>query len=153
MLRQDFGLRGLPEGVARRLLRSAEISLDLAEKKGVWQRCRHFTFVFRGNKLVSTGVNSHKTHPRNLLYAYVNKRQADISWMVGTHSEMSAVLRLGDENPGNLTLVNTRVNRSGFLDYSRPCPGCTDMIIKAGFREVYYTLRSGEFVRMEIDRW
>lgn len=122
----------------------------MAEARGVWQRCRHFTFVFKGQRLLSVGLNSHKTHPRNLGYGYVNKRHSNISWLVGTHSEMSAVMRLEEEDPRGLVLVNTRVNRRGLLDYSRPCHGCLDMITRMGFREVYHTTKEGEFVRMEF---
>lgn len=96
------------------------------------------------------GLNSHKTHPRNLRYGYRSKRQSKAGWTVGTHSEMSAVLKMDGEDCRGLTLVNTRVNRRGRLDYSRPCEGCTDLIRSLGFREVYHTARDGSFVRMEF---
>lgn len=122
----------------------------MAERRGVWHRCRHFTFVFRGYRLLSVGVNSPKTHPRNLLYRYVGRGEVDIAPVVGTHSEMNAVLRLGDEDPRGLTLVNTRVNRNGKLDNSRPCLGCTDMLRRLGFGRVFHTVKGGDFVRMEF---
>ena len=131
-------------------MRAAEASLAMAEIKGVWQRCRHFTFIYRGNRLLSVGLNSPKTHPNNLMYRYKNREDMDISRMVGTHSEMSAVLKMGEVTPKGLTLVNTRINRKGFLDLSRPCNGCLDMITKMGFREVYHTTREGRFVLFDF---
>lgn len=122
----------------------------MAERHGVWHRCRHFTFVFRGQRLVSVGLNSPKTHPRNLLYRYVGRGEVDIAAVVGTHSEMSAVMRLEGEDPRGLTLVNTRVNRRGSFDNSRPCRGCADMIRRMGFKAVFHTVKGGEFVRMEF---
>jgi len=116
----------------------------------VWIRCRHFTFVYRGQRLVSIGLNSHKTHPRSLRYGYKSKRNPDSDWTVGTHSEMSAVLKMGSDDCRGLTLVNTRVNRKGALDYSRPCEGCLNLIASLGFRDVYHTSRDGSFVRMEF---
>lgn len=150
MLREGLGLHRFHEGKARRLLKAAEASLALAERRGVWHRCRHFTFVFRGQRLLSLGLNSPKTHPRNLLYRYVGRGDEDIAPFVGTHSEMNAVMRLEGEATRGLTVVNTRVNRRGLLDNSRPCEGCIDMLGRLGFREVYYTTREGEFDRMEI---
>lgn len=69
---------------------------------------------------------------------------------VGTHSEMNAVLRMERDGCEGLTLVNTRVNRRGKIDYSRPCVGCSDMISRMGFGEVFFSTREGSFERMEI---
>ncbi len=150
LLREGLGIHRFPESVSRILLKSAEASLALAESRGVWLRCRHFTFVYRGQRLVSIGLNSHKTHPRSLRYDYKSKRNSGAGWTVGTHSEMSAVLKMDSEDCRGLTLVNTRVNRKGRLDLSRPCEGCLDLIMSLGFRDVYHTSRDGLFVRMEF---
>lgn len=124
-------------------------SLRLAHRMGVWTRCRHFSFVFDGTRIVSTGTNSRKTHPANLDFRYVNRKYMPISDVVGTHSELKAALRAGMENCRGLVLVNTRVNRNGRLDNSRPCRGCADLIGKLGFLEVYYTDREGKFRRLD----
>lgn len=124
-------------------------SLRLARRMGVWIRCRHFSFIFDGTRIVSTGTNSRKTHPANLDFGYVSRKRKKISEVVGTHSELKAALRAGMEKCRGLTLVNTRVNRNGRLDNSRPCRGCADLIEKLGFLEVYYTDRKGEFRRLE----
>ena len=150
MLREGLGLHRLPEKSARILLRSAEASLALAENRGVWLRCRHFSFLYRGQRLLSVGLNSHKTHPMSLQYGYRSRRASPGGWTVGTHSELNAVLRLGDGECRGLTLVNTRVNRRGRLDYSRPCEGCLDLIRSLSIREVYHTAKDGSFVRMEF---
>lgn len=150
LLRESLGLHRFDKKDARNLLKSAEASLSLAKGLGVWHRCRHFSFVFDGSRLLAVGLNSRKTHPRNLMYSYVGRDNVDISPMVGTHSEMSAVLRMGEDDCRGLKMVNVRVNRRGELDHSRPCPGCVDMIGRLGFEEVFYTNRDGAFVSMEI---
>lgn len=150
LLRESVGLHRFDEGSSRILLRAAEASLALAERRGVWHRCRHFSFLFDGGRLLSVGLNSRKTHPRNLLYSYVGKDGADISPMVGTHSEMSAIRRTRAGECRGATLVNTRINRRGEFDYSRPCRGCLDMMRGLGLREAFYTGADGGFVSMEI---
>lgn len=150
LLRESLGLHRFDEGQARFLLKAAEASLALAESRGIWHRCRHFSFVFDGGRLLSVGLNSRKTHPHNLLYSYVGRDGADISRIVGTHSEMSAVLRMDAAECRGATLVNTRINRRGEFDHSRPCPGCLDMIRSLGFREAFYTDVDGKFVSKEI---
>lgn len=129
--------------------KAKKTSLRLAQRMGVWTRCRHFSFVFDGTHIVSVGTNSRKTHPANLDFPYVSRKSKKISEVVGTHSELKAALRAGMRNCRGLTLVNTRVNRNGRLDYSRPCGGCMELIEKLGFLKVYYTDRKGEFRRLE----
>jgi len=90
-------------------------------------------------------MNSRKTHPSNLLYSYAGRDGSSTSWSVGTHSEMNAVTKADRSCFRGMVIVNTRVNRRGGLDYSRPCAGCMDMIAKMGFKEVYYTTKEGDF--------
>jgi deoxycytidylate deaminase len=64
---------------------------------------------------------------------------------VGTHSELNAVIKLGEEDCSKLTLVNTRINRNNILDHSAPCSGCSDMINQLNFKDVYYCNSNGKF--------
>lgn len=125
--------------------RIIEVSYAIAGKHEFKQRCRHFSFIIDGNRILSIGFNKPKTHPYNLKFNYVNKQKNRISDIVGTHSEMNAVLKHGKENCKNLILVNTRINRNNELDYSKPCVGCLDMIKSLGFKKIYYTNREKSF--------
>jgi deoxycytidylate deaminase len=134
----------------KNLAKAVEISYAFAGKKSLKQRCRHFSFIFDRSRLVSMGVNSCKTHPLNMRYNYVNRYNHRISDFVGTHSEMSAVIKLGESECEGLVLVNTRINRKNELDYSCPCKGCLDMIIKLGFKSVFFTTKEMKFDSMEF---
>ena len=112
-------------------------SMDIASARGVWSRCRHFTFILDGKRIVSFGTNSRKTHPLNLLHPYTNRNMEAISQFVGTHSEMKAILKIGDCR--GLSLLNVRIDRNGRIAQSRPCRGCMSVIRAAGIREVAYT--------------
>lgn len=119
-------------------------SLEFSRHKGVWNRCRHFTFILDGRRIVSFGTNSSKTHPLNLLHPYTNRNMEIISQFVGTHSEMKAVLKLGPENCRGLSLLNVRIDRNGRVSQSRPCRGCMSMIKNLGLSEVLYTDHEGQ---------
>lgn len=125
-----------------------EVSYALINKHHADLRCRHFSFILDRNRIISIGLNSSKTHPKNLKYNYVNKLKENISDIVGTHSELNAVIKLGQEDCSKLTLVNTRINRNNDLDYSAPCSGCSDMIKQLNFKEVYYSNNEGEFEKI-----
>jgi len=125
-----------------------EVSYALINKHNADLRCRHFSFILDRNRIISIGFNSPKTHPKNLKYNYVNKLKENISNIVGTHSELNAVIRLGEEDCSGLTLVNTRINRNNDLDYSAPCSGCQDMINQLEFKNIYYTNSQGKFQKL-----
>ena len=127
-----------------------EVSFALINKHNADLRCRHFSFILDRNRIISIGLNSIKTHPLNLKYNYVNKNNEKISDIVGTHSELSAVIKLGRENCYGLTLVNTRINRNNQLDFSAPCRGCFDMINQLNFKNVYFTNIKGKFDRLNL---
>ena len=127
-----------------------EVSYALINKHNADLRCRHFSFILDRNRIISIGWNSLKTHPLNLKYNYVNKLKENISNIVGTHSELNAVIRLGEEDCSGLTLINTRINRNNELDYSAPCHGCIDMINQLNFKNIYYSNSLGKFERMSV---
>lgn len=125
--------------------RIVEVSFALAGKCRHTKRCRHYSFIFDNKRLLAIGMNSPKTHPLNLKYNYINKQKIKISDVVGTHSELSAVIKLGQEDCSGLIMVNTRINRNNKLDYSFPCNGCMEMIKELNFKKVIYSNRDEEF--------
>ena len=127
-----------------------EVSFALINKHNADLRCRHFSFILDRNRIISIGLNSLKTHPLNLKYNYVNKNNQSISDIVGTHSELSAVIKLGEEDCSGLTIVNTRINRNNALDFSAPCRGCLDMINQLNFKNVYFTNADGKFQKLNL---
>lgn len=122
-----------------------ELSFALSGKHKYGQRCRHFSFIYEKNKLLSIGLNNPKTHPLNLKFNYINKQKHKISHMVGTHSEMNAIIKLGQKNYEDLVLINTRINRKNEIDYSCPCNGCMEMLFSLGFKKVYFTTKNKNF--------
>ena len=126
--------------------RIIELSYALAGRRRHYQRCRHFSFIFNKNKLLSVGLNNPKTHPINLKYNYIDRENNKISEIVSTHSEVSAVIKLGAKYCDGLVIVNTRINRRNEIDYSFPCNGCMEMLKKLRFSKIIYTDRCKNFV-------
>ena len=129
-----------------------EVSYALINKHSADLRCRHFSFILDRNRIISIGMNSTKTHPLNLKYNYVNKDNKSISDIVGTHAELNAVIRLGEEDCSKLTLINTRINRNNMLDYSAPCSGCSDMIKQLNFKNVYFSNAQSKFDKINLTK-
>lgn len=98
-------------------------------------RCYHMAFIFRGNNILSIGTNSKKTHPKIKQYGY-----NDYSKL---HAELSACIRLGEEDCRKYCIGVLRIDRNGNLNHSRPCIHCTALIKQLNFKKVYFTNQFG----------
>jgi deoxycytidylate deaminase len=90
-------------------------------------KSKHFTFILDGNKIISIGWNSKKTHPKTKKwypYPYI-------------HSEFMAVNQLR-RNLKGLTIVNTRIVH-GEMALSKPCKYCREMLRFYGAKRIYYS--------------
>jgi len=92
---------------------------------------KHCSIICRGNKIISVGINKHKTHPLAAKYGY---RYNEL------HSELDA-FRKTDER-SKLTLINFRYNRYGQMRMSKPCVKCLPWCLEI-FDNIYYTTREG----------
>jgi len=124
-----------------------ELSVALAPKHSSDLRCRHFSFILNKRKILAIGFNNQKTHPFNLKYKFVNRKNIPINDLVGTHSELNALIKLGTDDVEGLTLVNTRVNRKGDIDFSMPCTGCQSFLTTLNFKKIFYSTKDGNFER------
>ena len=106
----------------------------------------HTTFILKKNRLQKIGINNSKTHPENLKYKYYSKTGDDIRDMVGIHSELSAILKYGEEDCSDCVFVNIRIDKNGNLTMSKPCAGCQDLLKQIGYKKVFYSNEKGEFV-------
>lgn len=139
--------------IDKNIKKAVEISYAFVGKHRAHKRCRHFSFIFDRGKLLVMGVNSYKTHPLNMKFNYINKQKDKIGSIVGTHSEMNAVVKMGFKNCEDLIMINTRINRNDRLDLSCPCNGCRDMMLKLGFSKVFFSTKNGNFESLSFNTY
>ena len=133
--------------------RSLEISRALfnnIEKSA--PRCRHFSFVYYQNKLISIGQNNKKTHPINLKNPVFSENGQNLSEIKGCCSEMIALLKV--KRKTNLAfnkceLYNIRIDKNGVVCNSYPCKSCQNLILFLGIKKVYYTDNCGSIKQYE----
>ncbi len=99
----------------------------------------HTTFVIKSGKIHVIGINNPKTSPRNLKFNYYD------STLAGTHSELSAVIKLGLEICDKYTFFNIRIDKNKIVRMSKPCTGCQSMFKQVGFKHFYYSINETEF--------
>ena len=98
-------------------------------------RCFHIAFIFRGNNILSIGTNSNKTHPKIKQYGYEDHSKL--------HAELSACIKLGEEDCRKYSIGVLRIDRNGKLNHSKPCYHCSHLIEVLNFKKVYFTNQFG----------
>jgi len=125
-----------------------ELSYALLPTHGDY-RCRHASFILHRGKILSIGINQPgKTHPYNLKFRYRNKRNQPISDIIGIHSELAAIIKLGRHSLENLDIINTRIDRNERLVLARPCHGCIDMLQQLRINNIYYSNNQAGFEKL-----
>lgn len=99
----------------------------------------------QGNKILSTGFNTNKSHP---LQAHYNRFRAFKGTDVckhGLHAEIACILTLRDSEVdwSKIDLYVYRIRKDIGQGISRPCVGCMTAIRELGIKNVYYTSDCG----------
>lgn len=108
-------------------------------------RCFHVTFIIKKGKIQTIGINSSKTHTRNLKFNYYSNNGMDLRREVGLHSELSAIIKGGREDYSDCDFVNVRLNREGILLNAKPCRGCSSALSQTGYRSLLFSNSTGHF--------
>ncbi len=103
-------------------------------------RCRHFSFLYKGSKLICFAQNSVKTHARN--------RYNGKFLEAGACSELNCFIKvknkISDLNWKKLTMVNIRLGKNGELLNSRPCKFCQHLCFNfLGIRDLSFSTEEG----------
>lgn len=93
-------------------------------------RQRFGAVVAKGSRVISSGINSYKTHTKST------------SPYRTTHAEFSAILRSNKELTG-ATLYVVRLLATGELGLAKPCPDCRRFIEKMNLKKIIYSTEDG----------
>lgn len=115
-----------------KLLEIARATIDF----GVYKKAYHVSFLVRGKRIESIGVNSpRKTHSLSKSFGQY------------THSEVHSIVKYRGwvSDIPKCDLYNVRVDKHNVVCNSRPCLSCQKVIEAFGVRRVYYTNDQGGF--------
>lgn len=107
-----------------------------------YQRIHIGCIAVYGNKIISTGFNSNRTHP---LQARLNRFRNKEIVKHTVHAEIACLSHIWDADLSwkKVKLYVYRNRRDGLKGMSRPCPACMAAIKQLGIREIYYTTNDG----------
>jgi deoxycytidylate deaminase len=132
----------MSKAISRKFWGSVEIARALRPLHSSG-RCFHVTTIYDKNKLIVIGANNYnKTHPKAYLY---RKTEAEADYIPTIHSELSAILKIGEEDCSDLLFFNVRIDRNDKVTNSHPCSGCTLLLQQTGFKKLFYSTDSGDY--------
>jgi deoxycytidylate deaminase len=94
---------------------------------------RHGCIIAHGNRIVSAGFNSTKTHP-------MLKKLTPFPYL---HAESHAIAKAGLDACNNARVYIVRVRSRGNIGLSKPCRVCSALLQEAKVKEVFYSTEEG----------
>ena len=113
----------------------------LVAKHSLHERYRIGAIVVKQSRIVSTGVNKLKTHPRQI-NPHTHLYGSSI------HAELDASIGISRHLLRGATIYVVRILQNGENAMSRPCGSCMDILRELGIRRVVYSTTNG--VEQEI---
>ena len=108
-----------------------------------WQNVNnsHIAFLVKKNKITKIGWNRKRTHPEISKHPYHEG-------YVGTHAELDVILKSGEDDLYDHSMIVLRVDRKGRLANSKPCPGCLSLIKSYNLSDVYFSNLEGKIEKL-----
>lgn len=108
------------------------LAIKLANKSH--HKYRHGTVLFKKHRVIDTGINQERTHPKAARY-FGNRK---------LHSEQHCLLGNTLRETKNAEMLVVRVDGLGRLRSSKPCHACFPLIVAAGIRRVTFSNNEGK---------
>jgi deoxycytidylate deaminase len=134
----------------QKIKKCIEITRALRQEKESG-RSFHSTFIFDKGKLLSIGVNNYKKlHRSHKFGLYKGTKDNPEKYVAGIHSEIDAIIKLGNTDCSKLTFINIRIDNNNLPNISKPCENCFRVLQGLGFKQIYYI---DSFGSIQILKW
>lgn len=113
---------------------------DAASQTSTHPRARIAAVITKKNTILAIGVNSEKSHPKQMRHN--TKRGFNVDIHHGLHAEIAALLKTNEDLTGASIYVHRR-NKAGNTANCRPCAACADALRERGVQHIHYTTELG----------
>jgi len=99
----------------------------------------------QGNKILSTGFNTNKSHPLQMHYNRFRELHGDGMCKHSLHAEIACLVPLWscEIDWSKVDLYVYRIRRDIGKGLARCCPACMEAIKELGIKSIYYTTNDG----------
>ena len=135
----------ISKSVYLRMKRFVEIARALKPNNQTGQFF-HVTFICKKRKTLAIGINNyHKLNIASRWGEYLpGKGARPEHYIAGLHSEISALIKNGNEDCSDLDFFNIRIGNNNQIGVSKPCKNCQRVLQQVGFKNLYYFNEQGK---------
>ncbi len=109
----------------------------------------HVSCLVRRNRIVCIGWNNYnKSHPIRRFGKYENYKGFSDTYKASLHAEIATVIKMGEEDLSNYSMINVRIGNFNQVAISKCCPNCARVLRSLGLPIIYYTNQDGNFEEM-----
>jgi hypothetical protein len=130
--------------------RALEISIALKPKVQSGKSA-HTTFVYHKSKMICVATNNYrKLHNANRFGKYENWKGFQSEYRPCVHSEISALIKMGEEDISDYTFLNIRIDNNGRANMAKACVNCARTLsMFEGPKKMFYSDANGNLVQDE----
>lgn len=123
----------MTSGILKRAIEEAEQSV---------YRHRLGCVIFKGSRIFSSGHNEIRS-------SRIDNRHK--IFKNALHAEQAAILKVPDWSTlKGASILVVKISQSrGYLGMAKPCPMCQELLNHVGIKNIYYSNKQGEIVKME----
>jgi tRNA(Arg) A34 adenosine deaminase TadA len=132
--------RNTIEGEEIRLSNKIRRYLSVAQNVASYSdygKIRHGAVLVKGGSILNTAFNKDK------FSSFGERFRAQGVGPATHHAELSCVTGLNKSKTSGASIFVVRLNRTGELRLSKPCPMCHDVLKFTGVKKVYYSTNDG----------
>ncbi len=136
----------------KKVIKTLEIARALKPQK-VTGRNFHVTCIFDKSRLISIGYNDYtKVHPHKQIgFKYRNYKDNNAKYEPCRHSEVDALIGLGEKDCRRYQFVNVRIDNNNEAANAHPCPNCLSLLQMVKFKSILYTKTKDEVVEIKYN--
>jgi deoxycytidylate deaminase len=125
-----------------------EIAAKIAREIDNNMRSCHCALICNKSKIKSIGINSRQTHPKAPKTKYGQLVHAEVAAIIGANREIF-------KNSCVMYVVRVGKANNKAMKLSKPCQYCQAAIIKAGIKNVYYSINENSIGHWDVrhNKW
>ncbi len=112
----------------------------------------HTSSLIRKNRIICIGWNNYlKGHPEKRFGKYENHKGFPGTYKSSLHSEISSIIKLGEEDLSGYIMVNIRIGNCNQVTMAKSCPNCHKVLKSLGLSTLFFSNELGQFEELEIN--
>jgi deoxycytidylate deaminase len=113
----------------------------------------HVSIIYRKNRMICVGYNDYnRPHNEKRFGKYINHKGYESEYKPCIHSEISSIIRHGEENLNKYDMLNIRIGNEDQVLLSRPCPNCLRVCTEINLDNIFYSTDENNYEQISLKK-